>query len=63
MKKAPVPPLIVTIDAMGCQYKIAGQIVSQKAGYVFAIKENQESLYQDVTEYFQKTMNKWLLFL
>jgi predicted transposase YbfD/YdcC len=44
---------IVTIDAMGCQHKIAEQIISQKADYVFALKENQESLYQDVTEYFQ----------
>jgi predicted transposase YbfD/YdcC len=44
---------IVTIDAMGCQYKIAEQIVEKHADYVFSLKENQETLYQDVTEYFQ----------
>jgi predicted transposase YbfD/YdcC len=44
---------IVTIDAMGCQYKIADYIVTQEADYVFALKENQKSLYEDVTKYFQ----------
>ena len=43
---------IVTIDAMGCQYKIAEQIVEKEADYVFTLKEHQETLYQDVTEYF-----------
>jgi len=36
---------IVTIDAMGCQYKIADYIVEEKADYVFSLKENQPSLY------------------
>jgi len=44
---------IVTIDAMGCQYKIADYIVEEKADYVFSLKENQQSLYQDAAEYFQ----------
>jgi predicted transposase YbfD/YdcC len=44
---------IVTIDAMGCQYKIADYIVTQQADYVFSLKENQPSLHQDVTEYFK----------
>ena len=44
---------IVTIDAMGCQYKIANQIVAAKADYLFALKENRPTLYQDVCEYFQ----------
>jgi predicted transposase YbfD/YdcC len=44
---------IVTIDAMGCQYKIAQQIVEKKADYLFSLKENQMSLYQDVSEYFK----------
>jgi predicted transposase YbfD/YdcC len=45
---------IVTIDAMGCQYKIADQIISAQADFVFALKGNQESLYQDVSEYFKE---------
>ena len=43
---------IVTIDAMGCQYEIANQIVEQKADYVFSLKGNQGTLHKDVQEYF-----------
>ena len=39
---------IVTIDAMGCQKKIARQIVGQEADYVLAVKENQGRLLEDV---------------
>ena len=39
---------IVTIDAIGCQTKIAQQIVDQDADYLFCLKENQGHLYQDV---------------
>jgi predicted transposase YbfD/YdcC len=44
---------IVTIDAMGCQYKIADQIVNAGADYVLSLKENQETLYDDVKTYFE----------
>jgi predicted transposase YbfD/YdcC len=44
---------IVTIDAMGCQYKIADQIVTAEADYLFVLKENQETLYEDVKTYFE----------
>ena len=43
---------IVTIDAMGCQKKIARQIVSQEADYALAIKENQGRLLEDVEDLF-----------
>ena len=43
---------IVTIDAMGCQKKIAQQIVSQDADYVLAVKENQRRLLEDVADLF-----------
>ena len=39
---------IITIDAMGCQKEIAADIVSQKADYLLALKENQARLYEDV---------------
>ncbi|MDR3341869.1 MAG: ISAs1 family transposase [Treponema sp.] len=42
---------IVTIDAMGCQYKIADQIVKGGGDYVFSLKGNQETLHDDVEEY------------
>jgi len=38
----------VTIDAMGCQRKISQQIIDKEGHYVLAVKENQETLYQDV---------------
>jgi predicted transposase YbfD/YdcC len=38
----------VTIDAMGCQKAIVEEIVSQKAHYVLAVKENQPTLHADL---------------
>lgn len=43
---------IVTIDAMGCQTKIAAQIVEQKGDYVLSLKGNQGTLHKDVEDYF-----------
>lgn len=39
---------IVTIDAMGCQKKIAEKIIDKGADYVFGLKGNQGSLREDV---------------
>jgi predicted transposase YbfD/YdcC len=44
---------LVTIDAMGCQVKIAQAIVDAKANYVLAVKGNQKSLYNSIHRYFQ----------
>ena len=44
---------IITIDAMGCQKEIAEDIVSQKANYVLALKENHGRLYEDVELLFE----------
>lgn len=44
---------IVTIDAMGCQRAIAGQIQEAKADYVLSLKGNQGALHDDVTLLFQ----------
>ena len=38
----------VTIDAMGCQKEIAQAITDQGADYVLALKENHQTLYDDV---------------
>lgn len=43
---------IVTIDAMGCQKAITGQIVDQDADYVLGLKGNQEALHEAVCERF-----------
>ena len=39
---------IVTIDAMGCQKKIAKAIRNADADYVLAVKENQKTLYDEI---------------
>jgi len=44
---------IVTIDAAGCQKKIAKQITEAEADYVFGLKGNQETLNDDVRLYFE----------
>lgn len=41
---------IVTIDAMGCQTKIAQLIIEQEGDYVLALKGNQETLHKDVQD-------------
>lgn len=38
----------VTIDAMGCQREIAGQIIGQSGDYLLAVKENQPTLHAKV---------------
>ena len=43
---------IVTIDAMGCQTKLAEQIVDAGADYVLALKGNQSTLAEEVEEAF-----------
>jgi len=44
--------LIVTIDAIGCQKDIAGQIVAQGGDYALAVKNNQPTLRRDIQELF-----------
>jgi predicted transposase YbfD/YdcC len=49
---------VVTIDAAGCQKEIAARIVAQEADYVLAVKENQPTLYEEVTEHFAAELDK-----
>jgi predicted transposase YbfD/YdcC len=44
---------IVTIDAAGCQKKIVKNIISKKADYVIAVKNNQPTLYQEIELFFR----------
>lgn len=44
---------IVTIDAMGCQEKIASKIRTGGADYVLAVKKNQKHLFDDIQDFFQ----------
>ena len=43
---------IMTIDAMGCQVKIANHILHKGGDYIFSLKGNQSHLAEDVTAYF-----------
>jgi predicted transposase YbfD/YdcC len=43
---------VVTIDAMGCQTAIAGQIVSGGGDYVLAVKDNQPQLAEALRDFF-----------
>jgi predicted transposase YbfD/YdcC len=44
----------VTIDAMGCQTKIADLIISKGAHYILALKGNQSTLADDVKLFFEE---------
>ena len=42
---------IVTLDAMGCQKKIAKEIIEADADYVLALKGNQETVHAEVKSF------------
>ena len=44
---------LVTIDAIGCQVEIAGNIVAHKADYLLPLKGNQPILEAEVADYFR----------
>lgn len=44
---------VVTMDAMGCQTKVAKQIVDQGADYMLSLKGNQGKLHEDVKLFFE----------
>lgn len=52
LDKIQIKGQIVTIDAIGTQTAIAEKIRKKRADYVLALKRNQNSLYEDVQEYF-----------
>ena len=54
LKMIDIKASVVTIDAMGCQTKIARQICSQGADYVLSLKENQKALYDNVQSIFRQ---------
>lgn len=43
----------VTIDAMGCQSKIAEKIIEKESDYILAVKENQKELHEQVVKMFE----------
>lgn len=49
---------IVTIDAMGCQKKIAREIIEADADYVLALKGNQEKVHEEVKSFLDATLQE-----
>lgn len=48
----------VTIDAMGCQKKIAKKILAKKADYALAVKGNQKKLHNQIVGYFTQAVGE-----
>lgn len=46
---------VVTIDAMGCQRKIAEKIIECESDYVLNVKSNQPGLLNDIVEHYQRS--------
>lgn len=53
LKVLDIEGCIITIDAMGCQTKIASAIVEKEADYILAVKDNQKELYTDIVDTFR----------
>ena len=47
---------LVTIDAMGCQKKIADKVLAKNADYILAVKGNQGRLEKAFDDYFNLTL-------
>lgn len=45
---------LITIDAMGCQKEIARKIKAGNGDYCLAVKGNQEHLYEDIADHFDR---------
>ena len=54
LKLVNIKGTIITIDAMGTQKAIAGQIIKQEADYVLALKGNQGTLHDAVIAYIDR---------
>lgn len=48
---------VITIDAMGCQKKIAEQIIEKKGDYVLSLKGNHGLLHDDVKTFFESSLS------
>jgi len=59
LRELEVAGCIVTIDAMGCQKKIAREIVEADADYVLALKGNHETVHNEVKAYFDNAICRW----
>ena len=54
LKLLDITGCVISIDAIGCQKEIAQNIVDAKADYILAVKDNQESLKQQIEDSFNR---------
>jgi len=54
LKLLEVSGSLITIDAMGCQKKIATAILKKEADYLLAVKGNQKKLYGELVRAFEQ---------
>lgn len=60
LKLLDVKGCVVTMDAMGCQKELAGQIIQQGGEYVLGLKGNQGSLHEETRYFFEEAKKmKW----
>ena len=52
LKALDIRGCIVTLDALGCQKALAGQIIEQGGDYILALKANQGNLHHEVSALF-----------
>lgn len=56
LKLVDINGAVITIDAMGAQTAIANQIVNSGGDYVFALKGNQSTAHDSVSDYIEEHM-------
>ena len=58
LEQLDIEDAVITLDAMGCQKKIAESILNKGADYLLAVKENQPSLHEEINRlYFESEEN------
>lgn len=58
LKTLAINDSIITLDAMGCQKNIAELIINENANYILAVKGNQKSLYEPISDLFALSRNE-----
>jgi len=54
IKSLDIAGAVLTIDAMGCQKEIAALIVEHEGNYVIGLKGNQQSLHDEIVNFFDQ---------
>ncbi|QMW02696.1 ISAs1 family transposase [Spirosoma foliorum] len=55
LKSIDIASSVVSMDAIGCQKTIAKLIIDQRADYLIGLKANQDGLYEQVVDWFERT--------